>query len=354
MKTLRIQSIEIDAVDSRKITPEALYERHLQYVRFRTAGISNNQASALVGFCAATGSATWKKYQKGGLEGLKVKRRGLPQGYGRALTPSQEEEIQKIIANNTPDALGLPYSLWSREAAKRLILEKYGVNVALRTMSLYFSRWGFTYQRPAKKAYKQNPEEVEHWLEEDYPQIQEEAAKENAEIYWCDETGVNNETNDKRGFSPKGQTPILQVEVKKEKVNMISGLTNQGKLRFMLYVETLTTVLLIVFLQRLIRGAGHKVYVIMDNLRVHHSKVLQEWLKKHEKEIKVFYLPAYSPELNPDEYLNGKLKKSIHAGISPRTKVEIKRRIRRFMQQHQRAPNNVKKIFEHPKAQYAA
>ena len=98
MKTLKIQSIEIEAVDSRKLTPEALYERRLQYVRFRAAGISNNQASALVGFRAATGSETWKKYQKGGLEGLKVKRRGLPQGYKRALTPSQEEEIQEMIA----------------------------------------------------------------------------------------------------------------------------------------------------------------------------------------------------------------------------------------------------------------
>lgn len=354
MKTLKIQSIEIEAVDSRKLTPEALYERRLQYVRFRAAGISNNQASALVGFRAATGSETWKKYQKGGLEGLKVKRRGLPQGYKRALTPSQEEEIQEMIANNTPDALGLPYSLWSREAAKRLILEKYGVNLALRTISLYFSRWGFTYQRPAKRAYKQNPEEVERWLEKDYPQIQEEAAKEQAEIYWFDETGINNETNDKRGFSPKGQTPILQVEVQKEKVNMISGLTNQGKLRFMLYVETMTTALLIVFLQRLIRDAGHKIYVIMDNLKVHHSKQLQEWLKQHENEIKVFYLPRYSPELNPDEYLNGNLKKDVHSGISPRTKVDIMRRIRCFMQKYQRAPDKVKQLFKHQKANYAA
>jgi transposase len=354
MKTLRIQSIEIEAVDSRKIGPEALYERHLQYVRFRKAGISNNQASALVGFCATTGSKTWKKYQKEGLEGLKVKRRGLPQGYNRALTPSQEEEIQKTMANNTPDALGLPYSLWSREAAKRLILEKYGVDLALRTISLYFSRWGFTYQRPAKRAYKQDPQEVERWLEEEYPQIQEEAMKEEAEIYWCDETGIENATNDKRGFSPKGQTPILKVEVKKEKVNMISGMTNEGKLRFMLYAQTMTTVLLIMFLQRLIRSSGHKIYVIMDNLKVHHSKKLQEWLKNHENEIKVYYLPPYSPELNPDEYLNGKLKKDIHSGISPRTKVEIMRKVRCFMQRHQRAPNDVKQLFQHEQAQYAA
>jgi len=323
-------------------------------VRYRTAGMSNNQASALVGFRPTTGSETWKKYQEKGTEGLKVKRRGLPLGYNRALTPEQEAEIQDILARHTPDDLGLPYSLWSREAAKRLISEKYGIELALRTMTLYFSRWGFTYQRPSKRAYKQNPKEVEDWLEKDYVRIKEEASKERAEIFWCDETGISNESNDKRGFSPQGQTPILKVEVKKERVNMISALTNQGKLRFMLYMQTMTTVLLIMFFQRLIREAGHKIYVIMDNLGVHHSKKFQEWLKVHADKIKVYYLPRYSPELNPDEYLNGKLKKDVLSGISPRTKAEIKKKTRYFMQRHQRAPDDVKKLFKHKRAIYAA
>ena len=354
MKTQELQFTEIDAIDGRKLTPEALYERRLQYVRFKTAGISNNQASALVGFCVATGSATWKKYQETGLEGLKVKRRGLPKDYNRALMPVQEEEIKDLIAHHTPDDLGLPYSLWSREAAKRLISEKYGVDLALRTITSYFARWKLTYQRPAKRAYHQNPKDVKHWEEVEYPRIKEEAAKEKAEILWCDETGISNQTNDKRGFSPQGQTPILKVEVKKEKVNMISALTNQGKLRFMLYLETMTTVLLIMFLQRLMNEAGHKIYVIMDNLRVHHSKKFVEWLKKNKDRIKVYYLPPYSPELNPDEYLNGNLKKDIHSRISPRNKAEIKKRTRRFMQNQQRAPGKVKNLFKHPRVQYAA
>jgi transposase len=354
MKIQNINFTEIDAVDGRKLKPEALYERRMQYIRFRTAGISNNQASALVGFRVATGSTIWKKYQETGLEGLKIKRRGLPKDYNRALTPAQEEEIKNLMAHNSPDDLGLPYSLWGREAAKCLISKKFGVDLALRTITSYFARWKFTYQRPAKRAYHQNPEDVKHWQEEVYPRIKEEAAKEKAEIFWCDETGISNETNDKRGFSPQGQTPILKVEVKKERVNMISALTNQGKLRFMLYLETMTTVLLIMFLQRLMKEAGHKIYVIMDNLRVHHSKKFAEWLKKNEDRIKVYYLPPYSPELNPDEYLNGNLKKDIHSGISPRNKAEIKKRTRRFMQNQQRAPGKVKNLFKHPRVQYAA
>ena len=354
MKIQDIKFMEIEAIDSRKLTPEALYERRLQYVRLRTSGISNNQASALVGFRVATGSETWKKYQEQGLEGLKVKKRGLPQGYNRSLSSSQEEEIQAIMAHHSPDEIGLAYSLWSREASQRLIAEKYGIELALRTMTLYFSRWNFTYQKPAKRAYKQNPEEVGRWMEEEYPRIREEASKEKAEIFWCDETGISNKSNSNRGFSPRGQTPVEKVEVKKERVNMISAVTNQGKVRFMLYLETMTTVLLIMFLHRLMREAGRKVYVVMDNLRVHHSKKFKKWVETNKDKIHICYLPPYSPELNPDEYLNGNLKKAVHSRISPRTRKEIQKKTRRFMQAQQRAPGKVKKLFEHKRVRYAA
>jgi transposase len=353
MKIQEINFVEIEAVDSRKLTPEALYERRLQYVRFRTAGISNNQAAALVGFRATTGSQTWKKYQKCGIGGLKPLNRGLSMGYNRALSPTQENELRNILAHHTPDELGLLYSLWSREAVKRLIFEKYGIELALRTITLYFSRWNITYQRPEKRSYAQNPQAVERWKMEEYPRIKEEASQEKAEIFWCDETGIVNEANDKRGFSPRGQTPVLKVQVKKERVNMISALTNQGKLRFMLYLETMTAVLLITFLQRLCREAKHKIYVIMDNLRVHHSKKLSKWLETNKDKVKVFYLPPYSPELNPDEYLNDWLKKEIHSGISPRTKSEIQKRTRRFMQNQQRAPDKVQNLFKHKRVHYA-
>ena len=344
----------IEASDSRRISQDALYERRLQYVRLRTSGMSNNQASAVVGLRPETGSRIWKKYQEQGAASLKLRRRGVPKGCNRALSPEQEEDLQEVLKNHTPDELQLPYSLWSREAVKRLIHERYGIELALRTMTLCFQRWGFTYQRPAKRAYRQDPKAVQKWLDEEYPQIKKKATQEKAGIFWCDETGISNEANNKRGFSPCGQTPILKVETKQERVNMISALTNQGTLRFMLYEETMTTILLIAFLQRLIRDAGHKVYVILDNLRVHHSKKFEEWLKHNHEKIAVYYLPPYSPELNPDEYLNGRLKQDIHSGISPRTKRDIRKKTRWFMQRHQRAPDKVKKLFEHERASYAS
>ncbi|MDR1978687.1 MAG: winged helix-turn-helix domain-containing protein [Synergistaceae bacterium] len=116
-------------------------------MRLRNKGASNNQASALVGFRAETGSRIWLKYQSGGWEALKPRKRGAPLGHYRALTPEQEREIKLLVRGSTPQSLNLPYSVWNRESVKRLILEKYAIDLAMRTMSLYFSRWGFAYQR---------------------------------------------------------------------------------------------------------------------------------------------------------------------------------------------------------------
>jgi len=134
--------------------------------------------------------------------------------------------------------------------------------------------------------------------------------KEKAEIHWGDETGVQMGANRVRGFAPRGETPVIRMVAQKSHVSMISAITNQGKGRFMMYRDAMNSELLIKFMARLIKDADRKVFLILDNLRVHHGKTVKQWLEKNKKKIEVFYLPSYSPEFNPDEYLNGNLKKS--------------------------------------------
>ena len=208
------------------------------------------------------------------------------------------------------------------------LLDKYGVRVALRTISEYLKRWGFTVQKPVKKAYAQNPTEVNRWLEKEYPQIHAKAKKENAEIYWGDETGIQNDANRERGFSPRGTPPTLFVEVKKVRLNMVSAISNNGRVRFMLYRNTMTAQMLISFIGRLIKDAGRKVFLILDNLRVHHSKAVKKWLLAHGSQIEVYHLPSYSPELNPDEYLNGALKEKVHRGLRVRNSDGLEFKVR--------------------------
>ena len=135
---------------------------------------------------------------------------------------------------------------------------------------------------------------------------------------------------------------------------MISAITNQGKVRFMIYEDTMTAKVLITFLKQLIKGASCKIFLILDNLRVHHAKVVDKWLKENKDKIEVFFLPAYSPELNPDEYLNCDLKAGVHSGAPARNQKGLKRKVVSHMRKLQKRPARVASYFRHPKIRYAA
>lgn len=263
---------------------------------------------------------TWnKKYKEGGTKAIKAKKRGVSSEQKKLLSTEQEKAVQKMITDKMPDQLKLPYALWTRKAVKELIYREFGVSLAVRTMGDYLQRWGFTPQKPAKRAYEQSPQKVRKWLDETYPSVKKKAEAEGAEIHWGDETGIRNDCQHGRSYAPKGKTPIKKNMSKRFSLNMVSTVTNQGKIRFMTYSGSMDSKRFIDFLKRLIKGAQKKIFLILDNLRVHHSKPVKEWVEKHTGEIELFYLPSYSPERNPDEYLNCDLKQGVSAKPSPRS-----------------------------------
>jgi len=275
-------------------------------------------------------------------------------GAGRSLTPDQEKQVQNFIADKTPDQLKMAYALWTREAVKELIEQELKIKLAIRTVGKYLSLWGFTPQKPLKKAYEQNPKKVTQWLDETYPEIKARAKAEKAEIYWGDETGMRNDSQRERGYAPKGKTPVVRLNAKRTSANMLSAITNQGKVRFKVFEGSMNADILIDFMKRLIKGANRKVFLILDNLRVHHAKVVKEWLQDNSERIEVFYLPAYSPELNPDVYLNCDLKQGVHSGKPARSKDRLKKKVSSHMRMLKKKPARVRKYFKHPRIQYAA
>lgn len=259
-----------------------------------------------------------------------------------------------MIRDRCPDQLKLPFALWTRIAVQQLIEQLWSVHMPIRTVGDYLKRWGFTPQKPLKRAYEQNPKVVKKWLDEQYPAIAERAKAEEAEIHWGDETGLLNNSYYGRSYSPAGKTPAIELPVKREHINMISSVTNQGKVRFMLYQDAMNAKTLIKFMRRLVKDTDRKVFLILDNLRAHHSKPVKAWLEKNIEKIEVFYLPAYSPELNPDEYLNRDLKMGVHSGKPPRTKEQLKSKSIRHLRMLQKKPARVQNYFKHPKVGYAA
>ncbi len=155
-----------------------------------------------------------------------------------------------------------------------------------------------------------------------------------------------------RGFSPKGHPPVLPVETKRQRVNMISAVSSQGKVRFMRYQDTMNQQRLIRFMERLIRVSKQKVFLILDNLKVHHGKLAASWLEHHKDKIEVFFLPPYAPEYNPDEYLNHALKISVHSGQLPYTREDLCHKIQSFMRKSQLRPSLVSSFFFHPTLSY--
>ena len=187
-----------------------------------------------------------------------------------------------------------------------------------------------------------------------YPGIQKRAKKEDAEIHWGDETGLCNDAYHGRSYAPRGETPAIKLHPRCERVNLISSVTNQGKVRFMVYKNKMNSQTLIKFMQRLIKDSDKKVFLILDNLKVHHSYVVRDWVKEHEDEIELFFLPSYSPELNPDEYLNCDLKAGVHSGTPARSKKQLKKKAIAHLRKLQKLPGRVMKYFKHPKISYAA
>ena len=220
-------------------------------------------------------------------------------------------------------------------------------------MGNYLARWGFTAQRPKKQHYKQNPKEVQNFLEEEYPQIAEKAKEEDAEIYWLDETGIHNTSNCIKGYAPKGKTPVIPVASEHIRINMISAITNQGKLRFHFYKGKMNQDLYIDFLTRLIKSTSKKVYVIADNLSVHHGLIVKEWAELNCDLISLYYLPSYAPKLNPDEYLNNNLKYEMAKKGYCKDENEVKANALSTMRSIQNSKDKIVSFFEHEDVKYA-
>ena len=188
-----------------------------------------------------------------------------------------------------PNKEGIASFLWSRRAIQEYTKKKHGVTLSYQRISDYTKIWGLSPQRPSKQAFEQDPEKIKHWLEAEYPKIQQRAKKEGAVIHWGDETNLNINTNYQKTYAPKGNTPIARIPAKKISYSMVSSLTNQGKLRYMVYKGGMNAKLFKVFLKRLVKDTDKNIFLILDNLKVHHAKIVKQWQRENSEKIEIFF-----------------------------------------------------------------
>ena len=340
--------------DFRTLSPATQAELRRVAVNMVMSGQSRIEVADAIGVNRRFVGAWVIAFEASGEAALAGRRRGRRPGEQKALNRRQEAMIRRLIVSRCPDQLKLAFALWTREAVGQVIADRTGITLSLTAIGTYLAAWGMTPQKPIRRATERDEAAIRAWMEQDYPAIVKRARKEKAEIHWADETGISNQAHYGRSFAPEGETPVIPRPAKRFTQSMISSVTNQGKLRFMIYDGALNTAIFLMFLRRLIKGADRKRFVIVDNLRVHRAKVVTAWVAENADRIELFYLPPYAPERNPDEYVNNDVKQAMGRRSTPMDKVAMKAGLRSHMQGLQRRPTKVRSFFRAPDVQYAA
>ena len=338
--------------DARKLRPdaqEALRKRTVAAVR---KGMSVSEASRVFGVSRWAIHQWLTRVEKGGSVALNARKRGRRSG--GQLAPKQLSQVARDITDRCPDQLKLPFALWTRAAVQQLIATKFGVAVSVWTVGRYLQKMGFTPQKPLRRAYEQNPEAVARWLKVEYPGIRRQAWVEGAEIHWGDEMGIRSDHQTGRTYGRRGQTPVIEGTGLRFRCNVISTVTNRGTLRFMMFRKNFTTPIFLEFLKRLVRDLRRKVFLIVDGHPVHRAATVRRWLEANPDKIRIFFLPAHSPELNPDELLNNDVKSNAVGRERARNLPEMEGNVRGYLRSTQRHPDIVCSYFHKESVRYAA
>ena len=341
-------------IDARKLTQDAQEALRMRAVKAVRSGMTQRNAAKFFGVSEVIVSRWMKNHRSHGLNGLRKKKRG-PKESSAFLRGWQAATICNIIRDRHPDQLKLPFALWTSRSIRELIFRKFKIDLSRRTVRRYLKRWGFTPQKPKRIAYEKDPLAADQWKKKQYPAIRALAKAEKARIYWADEMGLRSDHQAGRSYSPKGVTPTRLGTGKRFSCNMISAITNRGDLSFMVFKTKFNSSVFISFMRRLVKEAnGRKVFLIVDGHPAHRSKMTRQWLEEHAKKIRLFYLPGYSPELNPDECVNNDVKANAVGTQMVKDRQAMIRKVRGYLNKRKSDRVQVKKYFHQEDVKYAA
>ncbi len=338
--------------DTRHLSPTAQEALRFRVVRAVREGMTKAVAARTFGVSRTSIDRWLTRIAMGNINSLKSKPRGRPRR--SRLAGHEAATVVRMITDRCPDQLKLPFVLWTRAAVQQLLAERCGLEVSVWTVGRYLAKWGLTPQKPLRRAYERDPVAVRHWLDTQYPTIVKQAKAQKGEIHWGDQMGLRSDHQTGTSYGRRGNTPVLLGTGQRFRCNMMSTITNQGRLSFMVFKERFTTKVCLRFLRRLVRHAGRKVLLILDRHPVHRSAKVTRWLAANPEKISLFFLPSYSPDLNPDEFLNQDVKSNALGRQRPANRTEMIAGLRSYLRSTQRQPDIVKSYFQAEPVCYAA
>lgn len=334
--------------DGRKLDHKTLQAMRQQAVKAVRAGQHPADVAAAFGVATRTVYDWLAKFSNGGQTALLAK--PIP---GRPAKVSDPEMrwIAHAVKENMPSHFNFDSGLWTLSLIRSLIHQKYGKSLALSSVSRVMKLLGFSAQKPLYQAWQQDPERVRQWERETFPAIKAEASEVGATLCFADEAGIRSDYHTGTTWAPCGQTPVVEVTGSRFSFNMISAVSPRGDFRFMIHEGSVTSSVFKVFLQRLMTGADKPVFVIVDGHPIHKSKLVKDYVVSQKGKLKLFYLPPYSPHLNPDEQVWAHVKREVSKRFV-QSKKDMKRLALSMLYRIQKLPELVRSFFRQPECQY--
>lgn len=341
----------MNTTDARRLKHEELTELRKRGVMAVQSGESPEDVARILGVSRVTIYNWLALYRKGGWDALDARKRG---GRKSKLDAKAMEWLYKAITQKTPDQYRFPFVLWTSRLVGKLIKDKLGISLSKASVCRLLNQLGLSAQRPLWRAYQQSPEHVERWMNDEFPAIRARAKREKAEIWFADEAGIRSDAHSGTTWSAKGKTPVVSSTGARFGLNIISAVNPQGKFRFMCVKGRVNAGVFIDFLKRMIQSTDRKVFLIVDGHPSHKAKKVGRFLETVSDRLELFFLPPYSPELNPDEFVWNDLKNN-SLGRKAITGIEqLKQEVISYLRFIQKTPNRVMSYFKAPTTVYAA
>jgi transposase len=336
-------------IDARSYSHQTLEEMRLSAVKRVESGESPEDVAEGLGVNRRTIYRWLSDYHYGGIDALKAK--PIP-GAPAKLDAKQLERLARTVREKTPLQLKFEYALWTRAIIREWIRQEWGVKLSEVSVGRVMKRLGFSPQRPLYRAWQQDPVLVKTWQEREYPKIAARAKREGAMIFFADESGIRSDYHAGTTWSPVGRTPIVKATGSRFSMNMLSAVHAKGHFRFMTVEGGVNGSVFVEFLRRLIHGMERKIFLMVDGHPSHKAKVVKRFVEANADRIELFFLPPYSPELNPDELAWAHVKTKI-AKVTAQTKDELKAVVNHVMRKLQKMPHIVASFFHAPTCAYA-
>lgn len=336
--------------DGRKLKHDVLTEFRKRAVSRVQEGESPEEVIRTMGFCRASIYNWLAMYRAGGWDALDARKRG---GRPRRLTGKMVAWIYQAVVGSDPRQYKFPFALWTRRALATLIYRQFAIRLSVNSVGRLLAQMGITPQKPLWRAYQQDPERVRKWVQEEYPAIEEEACKMRAEIWFGDESGVRSDYHSGTTWGVKGQTPVVRTTGARHRLNMISAVNRRGLMRFIIEKGGVNAEVFCRFLDRLMMGGNRPVFLILDGHPMHKSKPVVEKVKSYKGRLRLYFLPPYSPELNPDEGVWREVK-SHHLGrAGVFSFADLKTKILGALRHMAKRPDKIRALFHTSTTVYA-